>query len=72
MGVAYPFGYVAYAQVFVLEELKLIVLKEDNNESVLLARKQSNSLLSVAGIGASGLKDVSENPDKYLYGSKKK
>ena len=49
-------------------KLKLIVLEEDNNESVLLARKQSNSLLSVAGIGASGLKDVSENPDKYLYG----
>jgi len=48
------------------------VLREENSKSVLLAKKQSNALLSLAGIGSSGLKDVSENPDKYLYGTKNK
>lgn len=52
-------------------KLRLIVMEEDNKQSET-AHKQSAALLSLAGIGSSGLKDVSENPDKYLYGRQKK
>jgi predicted DNA-binding antitoxin AbrB/MazE fold protein len=48
--------------------LKLIVIREEK-ASKTLAKKQSEALLSIAGIGKSGLGRVSENPEKYLYGS---
>lgn len=52
-------------------KIKLIMLKEDR-KSKQFARKQSDALLAVAGIGESGLGNVSENPEKYLYGTRKK
>jgi len=48
-------------------KLRLIILKEEDARNT--AKKQSDALLSIAGIGSSGLKDVSEYPEKYLYGS---
>lgn len=51
--------------------LKLIVLKE-NKDAERIAKEQADALMSIAGIGSSGLRDVSENPEKYLYGTRKK
>jgi predicted DNA-binding antitoxin AbrB/MazE fold protein len=49
-------------------KLKLIVLKEDKT-SALAAKQQSKALLSLSGIWESGDLNVSEEHDKYLYGS---
>ncbi|MBI5740207.1 MAG: antitoxin family protein [Nitrospirae bacterium] len=45
--------------------LKLIVIR-GKKSSKTLAKKQSEALLSIAGIGESGLSGVSEHPEKYL------
>ena len=52
-------------------KLKLVVLKEDRDAGIV-AKKQSRALLSLAGIWESGVMNVSEEHDKYLYRSSKK
>lgn len=51
------------------ERFKLIVspVEEDEREIKKIVERQRKALLSIAGIGDSGLGDVSRNPDKYLY-----
>lgn len=52
-------------------KLTITVLEEDTN-SVLLARKQSEALLSLAGLWAGEDRNISENVDRYLYGEYRK
>ena len=44
--------------------------KAEEDETVIkkLVERQKKALLSIAGIGSSGLEDISENHDQYLYG----
>ena len=55
------------------ERFKLIIspvkkAEEDTAAIKKMVERQREALLSIAGIGDSGLGDVSENHDKYLYG----
>lgn len=52
--------------------IKVLSEKDQTEEMESVAKKQSKALLSLAGVWSSGLRDVSENPDKYLYGTFKK
>ncbi len=51
------------------ERVKLIVspVEEDEREIKKIVERQRKALLEIAGIGDSGLGDVSRNTDKYLY-----
>lgn len=53
-------------------KLKMVVFRQESDNKEIIARKQCDALLSISGIGSRGLRDVSENPDKYLYGIRKK
>ena len=55
------------------ERFKLIISPaKDTGEDAAaikkLVERQKDALFSIAGIASSGLEDVSENHDKYLYG----
>lgn len=45
-----------------------IEMPEDEEEIKKMVERQKRALLKIAGTGSSGLSDVSENHDKYLYG----
>ncbi|WP_040335824.1 antitoxin family protein [Candidatus Magnetobacterium casense] len=53
------------------EGKKFKVIPLDETESSQPEEDQYNELLKLAGIMNSGLCDLSENHDKYLYGLKK-
>jgi len=53
-------------------KLKITLLPSNVISPEVVARKQSEALLELAGVGASGLQNISEDHDKYLYGSSKK
>lgn len=53
-------------------KFKITLLPSEDKNSEIIARKQSEALLALAGIGSSGLQNVSEDHDKYLYGTRKK
>ncbi|MBU1261754.1 antitoxin family protein [bacterium] len=44
-------------------EIKLIIVEKETN----LIATQKQAISEIAGIGSSGLSDVSRNHDKYLY-----
>lgn len=48
-------------------KLNIIPIEEDDNEIKQVVEKQKKALKKFIGIGRSGLSDVSENHDKYLY-----
>lgn len=47
--------------------LTIAPVEEDEKEIEKTVAKQKEALLSIAGIGSSGLPDVSEKHDEYLY-----
>lgn len=53
------------------ERFKLVIspIREDEKATKKLIEKQKKALLEIAGTSGSGLRDVSKNHDKYLYGN---
>lgn len=49
-------------------KLRITVSEKKIKDSTVVAKRQNTALLSLAGLWASGDRDVSENTDKYLYG----
>jgi predicted DNA-binding antitoxin AbrB/MazE fold protein len=53
-------------------KLRVTVSEKKRKDSSLVARKQSEALLSIAGMWSSGDRDISENTDRYFYGTSRK
>lgn len=49
-------------------KLTFMPVEKDKKEIEKTVKKQKKALLSIAGIGSSGISDVSKKHDKYLYG----
>jgi len=50
------------------QKVNLILFTEDEAEMASLVDKQRAALREIIGLGASGLRDVAEHHDRYLYG----
>ena len=62
--------YIAVKQIAAEREISFSAVIRDTVDNLVTLSKRSarDGLLSIAGIGNSGLTDVSERHDDYLYG----
>lgn len=62
--------YIAVKRIAAEREISFSAVIRDTVDSLVALSKQSSweGLVSIAGVGDSGLTDVSERHDDYLYG----